>query len=78
MAEVDFVIQIGSKILPIEVKAGTTGTLKSLAQFLTEKKAPCGIRISQHPLSFHDGILSIPLYLVSQLQRLISSNLALV
>lgn len=71
MAEVDYVIQAGSQILPIEVKSGTTGTLKSLAQFLLEKKAPFGIRISQHPLSFHEQILSIPLYLINQLPRLI-------
>lgn len=71
MAEVDYVIAVGSKILPIEVKAGTTGRLRSLAQFLTEKEPPFGIRISQHPLSFHDQILSVPLYLIGQLSRLI-------
>lgn len=71
-AEVDFVIQTGSNILPIEVKAGTTGSLKSLAQFLSEKQSPFGIRISQHPLSFHEGVLSIPLYLISQLPRLVA------
>lgn len=72
-AEVDYVIQAGPQIVPIEVKAGTTGTLKSLAQFLLEKQAPFGIRISQHPLSFHEKVLSVPLYLISQLSRLISS-----
>lgn len=71
MAEVDYVIQVGSKILPIEVKAGTTGSLKSLTQFLLESQAPFGIRISQHPLSFRDKVLSIPLYLISQLPRLL-------
>lgn len=70
MAEVDYVIQMGSSILPIEVKAGTTGSLKSLGQFINEKQAPFGIRISQHPLSFHERVLSIPLYLISQMPRL--------
>ena len=70
MAEVDYVIQSGSQILPIEVKAGTTGSLKSLTQFLLEKPSPFGIRISQYPLSFHDRVLSIPLYLISQLPLL--------
>lgn len=73
MAEVDYVIQAGSQILPIEVKSGTTGSLKSLAQFLLEKQTPFGIRISQQPLSFHEGILSVPLYLISQLPRLIAN-----
>ena len=71
-AEVDYLIQEGEAILPIEVKAGTTGSLKSLAQFLAEKDAPFGIRISQHPLSFHDRVLSIPLYLISQMPRLLA------
>lgn len=73
MAEIDYVMQVRDNIVPIEVKAGTTGTLKSLAQFLLEKKRPFGIRISQHPLSFHEQILSIPLYLIHQLPRLIES-----
>lgn len=73
LAEVDFMIQVGSRVIPIEVKAGTIGTLKSLNQFLTEKQQPFGIRISQHPLSFHDRILSVPFYLISQLNRLIQS-----
>lgn len=72
LAEVDYVIQEGAQILPIEVKAGTTGTLKSLSQFLIEKNTLFGIRISQHPLSFHEKILSVPLYMISQLQRLIA------
>lgn len=73
MAEVDYLIQAGSQIFPIEVKAGTTGSLKSLAQFLVEKKSPFGIRISGHPLSFHERTLSVPLYLISQLPRLIAN-----
>ena len=72
LAEVDYVIQAGAQIFPIEVKAGTTGSLKSLAQFLLEKQSPFGIRISQHPLSFYDKILSVPLYLISQLPRLLA------
>lgn len=71
LAEVDYVLQIGSNIIPIEVKAGTTGRLKSLAQFLQEKKAPLGIRISQHEFSFHDKILSIPFYLIEQIPKLV-------
>ena len=36
-AKIDYVIQYEGQILPIEVKAGTTGTLKSLHQFIKEK-----------------------------------------
>ena len=37
-AEVDYLWQKGEQILPVEVKAGKTGTLKSLRLFLSEKK----------------------------------------
>lgn len=72
-AEVDFVIQVDEAIVPIEVKAGTTGTLRSLHRFLHEKKTTVGVRISQKPLHREGNILHIPLYLVSELKRLVRS-----
>ncbi|MDY0017434.1 MAG: AAA family ATPase [Candidatus Delongbacteria bacterium] len=37
-AELDFVEEIGGKIVPLEVKSGKSGTLKSLHQFVALKK----------------------------------------
>lgn len=73
IAEVDYVINIGDKIIPIEVKAGKTGKLKSLRYFLQNIKSdkPLGIKISMQPLGFHDNILSIPLYMLSETERLV-------
>ena len=73
MAEVDYVINIGSNIFPIEVKSGKEGRLKSLRMFIEEKKSRLGIRFSQDKLSYYDKILSIPLYMVEQLPRLAES-----
>ena len=71
-AEVDFVIAAGSTIVSIEVKAGTTGRLQSLRQFLNSHKAsPLGVRISEHPLSIRDDVLSIPFYLTSRILDLV-------
>lgn len=72
-AQVDYIAQYGGRIIPIEVKAGKTGRLKSLQQFMEEKRVPFGVRISQHPLSFDNNILSIPLYMISELARLVYS-----
>lgn len=72
-AEVDYVVNINSRIIPIEVKAGKTGRLRSLQQFMHEKACPIGIRISQYPLSFENNILSLPLYLIEQLPRLLTT-----
>lgn len=70
-AEVDYLVILDSKIFPIEVKAGQTGTLKSLRLFLQEHpNTPFGIRFSQLPLSFHDRVLSIPFYAIEEWKRL--------
>jgi predicted AAA+ superfamily ATPase len=37
-AEIDFVVQPDGQMVPVEVKAGTTGSLKSLHRFIYEKK----------------------------------------
>lgn len=71
-SEVDYVIPIGSKIYPVEVKAGSTGRLKSLQIYIDEKGIDFGVRISQNALSFGKRVLSIPLYMISQLPRLVS------
>ena len=69
-AEVDYVAAIDSLILPVEVKAGKTGTLKSLKLFIEEKKSLFGIRFSQEKLSLHDKVLTLPLYMAEQIKRL--------
>ncbi|NGX34060.1 MAG: hypothetical protein K1060chlam1_00407 [Candidatus Anoxychlamydiales bacterium] len=74
-AEIDYLISVGSKIIPIEVKAGAIGKLRSLHIFLEEKKSPLGIRISQKPFSYNDKILSIPFYLIEEIPRLVKEIL---
>lgn len=84
-AEIDYIIQHETQIIPIEVKAGTSGTLKSLHQFMKEKKRAIAVRInsdlphlsrisvkdsSGFPIEYH--LLSLPFYLVGQLHRLIN------
>ena len=70
-AEIDYLIEIGKHIIPVEVKASHRGRLKSLRYFMDKYKAPLGIRISANPLSFEDGILSVPFYAVSEINRLV-------
>ena len=70
-AEVDFVIEHNHRVIPVEVKAGATGRLRSLRQFMLEKDTGLGIRISQQPLSFIDGVLSVPFYMCAEIPRLI-------
>jgi predicted AAA+ superfamily ATPase len=74
-AEVDYVISMGQRIIPVEVKAGAQGHLKSLAQFMKEKNSPLGVCLSERPLSRSGNILFVPLYMIEQLPRLIRQQL---
>ena len=70
-AEVDFVIEIDGKVIPIEVKSGDKGHLKSMQLFLqSHSKTPYGVRLSSAFLSEHNLVKSIPIY---ALYSLISS-----
>lgn len=73
-AEVDYVIEVDGMPVPVEVKAGARGSLKSMRLFLEEyPETPFGIRYSMHALSYFDKILSIPLPMISQTTRLARS-----
>jgi len=75
MAEVDFIITVDAKIIPVEVKAGTTGRLKSLYFFMNEKKSLCGIRLSQQPMSRVNNVISLPLYMSGEINRIVKQQI---
>ena len=68
-AEVDYVIQSGEEIIPIEVKAGKTGSLKSLHQFMNSHKSKTGIKISLDNYCKNNKIISVPLYAVAEIMK---------
>jgi predicted AAA+ superfamily ATPase len=68
LAEVDYLQQKRDHIVPIEVKSGHGGTLRSLRLFLeTHQKSPIGIRFSSLDYSVIDNLDSRPLYAVCSL-----------
>jgi hypothetical protein len=71
-AEIDYLFEIMSQIIPIEVKAGSTGSFRSLQFFLKEKKGDLGIRISTALPSLKNKILSLPFYLISEIERFLN------
>ncbi len=84
-SEVDFVVNYGSQVIPVEVKAGKSGSLKSLHWILATKKLPLGVRFDANTPSFMKtgsldasgkrveyDLLSLPHYLVGQLHRLLN------
>lgn len=53
-SEVDFVIQINRDIVPVEVKAGKSGTLRSVHQFVFHKKCNTALRFDMNIPSVQD------------------------
>ena len=66
-AEVDYVIVKDMNIVPIEVKAGTSGSMKSMYQFMSDKNLGYGIRTSLENFGKLDKIDILPLYALSNL-----------
>ena len=83
-AEVDYLIQVGTRVVPVEVKGGTTGSMKGLHLYLNEKHADFAVRFNaDKPSYLKDAhardvfgrdcdfrFLSLPLYMVCQGMRL--------
>ncbi len=62
-AEVDFIAVKNKEIVPVEVKSGIKGGMKSLRLFLeTHPKSTYGIKISEGQFSKHGNLEEIPLY----------------
>lgn len=66
-AEIDYVISVAGKIIPIEVKAGTRGAMQSLHLFLKERNLNMGVRFSGENYGTYDNIRAIPAYSVSNI-----------
>ncbi len=60
----DFVLQLGTDVIPLEVKAGIHTRSKSLRQFMQLYNPPYAIRVSAKQGGFENGIKSVPLYAV--------------
>lgn len=77
-AEVDFVVPFENYIIPIEVKAGKSGTLRSLHQFVDRTNHPYAVRIYSGKLSKEANttpsgtkyyLLNLPYYLAGKLRE---------
>ena len=70
-AEIDFLIQDGNRIVPVEVKSGLSVNAKSLKFYRSQYKPGISIRASMKNLRLDDGLLNVPLYLLGELPRLL-------
>lgn len=83
--EIDHVIQMHGKVIPLELKAGTSGAMKSLHQFMFDKKLSFAIRVDRNAPSLSTldlkttqgdpvryQLLSLPLYLLWNLEAILA------
>lgn len=89
LAEVDFVIAAGEAIVPVHVRAGKAGLLRSLHRFVHELRPPLAVRLDAAPPSLEavevrlpEGpvvaypLLSLPFYMAGQVHRMCREWLA--
>ena len=84
LGEVDYRMQVGSRIVPVELKAGATGAMKSLHQFMFDKRLTLAVRCDGNRPSVMDvavkttqgdpvsyKLVSVPLYLLWNLEAIL-------
>ena len=85
--EIDYIIQHGNHIVPVEVKSGASGSMKSLHQFMADKHLDFAVRCNTNQPALENlsvkttlgqpvlyRLLSIPLYLIECLDGLIEQS----
>jgi len=91
LGEIDYVVQHGNRVVPVEVKSGSAGSMKSLHQFMAEKRLNFAVRFNINqpsvenirvktnqgiPVSYR--LLSLPVYLTERLKDQIEQALYIV
>lgn len=82
--EIDYLIQAGTRVLPIELKAGAAGSMKSLHQFMFDKRLETALRLDENPPSrtpvsvkttqgnpAHYELIGLPIYLAGRARELV-------
>ena len=64
-AELDFLLQAGERVVPVEVKAGENPKAKSLRTFVDSHPGLHGVRFSLLPRREQEWVLNVPLYGIS-------------
>lgn len=71
--EVDFIVQSGNDIIPIEVKSGKSVSSPSMIEYkkMFEGETPFVVRYSLKNLTLDGNVLNIPLFMIDRTERLI-------
>lgn len=82
--EIDYLLQAGGRVVPVEVKSGSEGAMKSLHQFMADRRLDFAVRLDMNNLSkmpvqvktttgqpVHYTLQTIPVYLAERTLELI-------
>ena len=78
-------VALGGRVVPVEIKSGSAGAMKSLHQFMADKRLELAVRVDSNPPSSMTvdvattqgdraryTLLSLPLYLLHRLVELVA------
>jgi len=80
-AEVDMIIKVNNKVVPVEVKSGAKGRLRSLHEFMDRSELNYGVRLLANEFSVEEAktskdkkfqLVNMPYYAVGQMQAWLS------
>lgn len=66
MAEVEFVVDRGNVLVPVEVKSSVNVQAKSLKSYRQKYAPELSVRISMRNLQYADGLLNLPLFMTDR------------
>lgn len=67
-SEIDFVIQYGTEIIPLEVKAGEDKSAPSFKKYIVQHQPQYAIRFSKRNYRMDGSIINLPLYLAGRIK----------
>ncbi|MFA6433624.1 MAG: AAA family ATPase [Elusimicrobiales bacterium] len=89
--EIDYLVQMLGRIIPVELKPGASGAMKSLHQFMFERRLPLAVRGDSNPPSVINvdvkttqgnavryKLVSVPVYMLWNLPAILAKELGTV
>jgi len=82
-AEVDLLLHINQQALPVEVKAGTSGRLRSLHSFIDRSQTKVAVRLLRNKSSREEAktpagtdytLVNVPYYAASEIEEYIEND----
>ena len=70
-AEIDYLIEKEAHVVPVEIKSGPTGRMKSMHMFIEKYHSEMALKISQATFRNENPIVLLPFYAIESFQRIV-------